>query len=105
MEGHEPIEFIRLFPAWHTEWTESPQQTSPKPISSVLGKFDSLTLCQRPKMAAKIQLIDDGSGERKIFRITKEQVLEMPGSKAVFLTTNHCYVVQYTVVVSTQITS
>ena len=73
---------------------------SVKPVSTVLGKFDSLTLCQRPKMAAETQLIDDGSGERKIYRITKDQAIEMADGKAVFFTTQQSYVVQYTVAVS-----
>ncbi|XP_005179741.1 villin-like protein quail isoform X2 [Musca domestica] len=94
VEGHEPAEFIRLFPSWHGDCNELQM----KPSSTILGKFDSMTLCQRPKMAAETQLIDDGSGERKIFRITKDQVIEMPTTKAVYFTTLNSYVVQYTVV-------
>lgn len=98
IEGHEPVEFKRQFPKWHAEGHDS--MSSAKPISTILGKFDSLTLCQRPKMAAETQLIDDGSGERKIFRITKDQIIEMPETKAVFFSTHQSYVVQYTVAVS-----
>lgn len=98
IEGHEPVEFKRLFPSWISDWHESLSST--KPVSTILGKFDSLTLCQRPKMAAETQLIDDGSGERKIFRITKDQVIEMPSAKTVLLTTMQSYVIQYTVAVS-----
>lgn len=97
VEGHEPIEFKRLFPSWSSESMDG--SSSAKPISTILGKFDSLTLCQRPKMAAETQLIDDGSGERKIYRITKDQVIEMPETKAVFFTTLQSYVIQYTVAV------
>ncbi|XP_037823752.1 villin-like protein quail isoform X1 [Lucilia sericata] len=95
IEGHEPIEFKRLFPSWQQDNNDT--TSSAKPISTILGKFDSLTLCQRPKMAAETQLIDDGSGERKIYRITKDQVIEMPETKAVFFTTLQSYVIQYTV--------
>lgn len=97
-EGHEPMEFMRLFPSWLSDSGDS--QFSLKPSPTVLGKFDSLTLCQRPKMAADTQLIDDGTGERKIFRIVKDQVNEVTANKpAVFITTSS-YVVQYSVVVS-----
>ncbi|XP_013099342.2 villin-like protein quail isoform X1 [Stomoxys calcitrans] len=94
IEGHEPSEFIRLFPSWHSESNDMHM----KPISTILGKFDSMTLCQRPKMAAETQLIDDGTGERKIYRITKDQVIEMPTTKAVYFNTHNAYVIQYTVV-------
>uniref|UniRef100_A0A1B0FIP6 HP domain-containing protein n=1 Tax=Glossina morsitans morsitans TaxID=37546 RepID=A0A1B0FIP6_GLOMM len=102
-EGHEPMEFMRLFPSWLSDSGDS--QFSLKPSPTVLGKFDSLTLCQRPKMAADTQLIDDGTGERKIFRIVKDQVNEVTANKpAVFITTSS-YVVQYSVVCNSMNTS
>ncbi|XP_017474313.1 PREDICTED: villin-like protein quail [Rhagoletis zephyria] len=99
IQGHEPVEFIRLFPSWQSDATES--ATPIKPVSKIFKRFDALTLSQRPKMAADTQLIDDGTGERKIYHVTKDRVIEKPQSKAVIFLTNHCYVVEYTVMLPT----
>ncbi|XP_054742717.1 villin-like protein quail isoform X1 [Anastrepha obliqua] len=99
VQGHETIEFIRLFPNWHSDATESTSPT--KPVSTIFKRFDALTLSQRPKMAADTQLIDDGTGERKIYHVTKDQVIEKPQTKTVIFITNHCYVVEYTVMLPT----
>uniref|UniRef100_T1GDU9 HP domain-containing protein n=1 Tax=Megaselia scalaris TaxID=36166 RepID=T1GDU9_MEGSC len=63
MDGIEPPEFIRLFPSWRRP-TDPPQSKS-------LGKIEAVVLAQRPKMAAETQLIDDGTGERKIYKFTE----------------------------------
>lgn len=61
IDGHEPIDFISLFP----NWTGNDYGTSV--IShQILEKFDALTLIQRPQLAAQMQLIDDGSGDLKV---------------------------------------
>ncbi|XP_067623216.1 villin-like protein quail [Eurosta solidaginis] len=99
VQGHEPVEFIRLFPNWPIDVSES--ITPIKPTSTVFKRFDALTLSQRPKMAADTQLVDDGSGERKIYQVTKDQVIEKPAAKTVIFLTNHCYVVEYTVMLPT----
>uniref|UniRef100_A0A1A9WZZ4 HP domain-containing protein n=1 Tax=Glossina brevipalpis TaxID=37001 RepID=A0A1A9WZZ4_9MUSC len=102
-ESHEPMEFMRLFPSWHSDSGDS--QFTLKPSPTVLGKFDSLTLCQRPKMAADTQLIDDGTGERKVFRILKDQVIEITANKPTVFITTSSYIVQYTVVCNSMNTS
>lgn len=97
IEGHEPIEFTRLFPSWNNDWNDS--MFTFKPISTNLGKLDALTLCQRPKMAADTQLVDDGSGERKIYCIYKDKVEDVAETKAMIFYTNNCYVMKYLVMV------
>ncbi|XP_011201765.2 villin-like protein quail isoform X1 [Bactrocera dorsalis] len=99
VQGHEPVEFIRLFPNWQQDATESIMAI--KPVSTIFKRFDALTLSQRPKMAADTQLIDDGTGERKIYHVTKDQIMEKSQSKTVIFITNHCYVVEYTVMLPT----
>uniref|UniRef100_W8C0S3 Villin-like protein quail n=1 Tax=Ceratitis capitata TaxID=7213 RepID=W8C0S3_CERCA len=96
VQGHEPIEFIRLFPSWQTDATESI-----KPVSTIFKRFDALTLSQRPKMAADTQLIDDGIGERKIYHVTKDKIIEKSQSKAVIFITDQCYMIEYTVMLPT----
>ncbi|XP_020812284.1 villin-like protein quail isoform X1 [Drosophila serrata] len=101
LEGHEPVEFKRLFANWLNVWHENSR--SHKPVSTKLGKLDAHSLCERPKMAADTQLVDDGRGERVLFRILGDQVQEVAASKTVVFTTNASYVVKYTVQCATVI--
>ncbi|KAH8298354.1 hypothetical protein KR018_008086, partial [Drosophila ironensis] len=95
LEGHEPVEFKRLFANWLSVWQENAR--GHKPVSTKFGKLDAHSLCERPKMAADTQLVDDGRGERIIYRVLGDQVQELPASKAIVFTTNASYVVRYSV--------
>lgn len=89
IEGHEPIEFIHLFPSWEIKETKTTQ---------ILGKFDSLSLSQRPKMAAENQLIDDGSGEKHVYEVTQDRLGEIALRKsAALFRSDYCYITQYSV--------
>ncbi|XP_070133242.1 villin-like protein quail isoform X1 [Drosophila bipectinata] len=101
LEGHEPVEFKRLFANWLSVWQENSR--GHKPVSTKFGKLDAHSLCERPKMAADTQLVDDGRGERVIYRIMGDQVQELPTSKTVVFTTNASYVVKYSVQCATVI--
>uniref|UniRef100_A0A6P4FDP0 Villin-like protein quail isoform X1 n=1 Tax=Drosophila rhopaloa TaxID=1041015 RepID=A0A6P4FDP0_DRORH len=95
LEGHEPVEFKRLFANWLHVWQENTR--GHKPVSTKFGKLDAHSLCERPKMAADTQLVDDGRGERIVYRILGDQVQELPICKTVVFTTNASYVVKYSV--------
>ncbi|XP_026844669.1 villin-like protein quail isoform X1 [Drosophila persimilis] len=95
VEGHEPVEFKRLFSNWLNVWQENTR--GHKPVSTKFGKLDAHSLCERPKMAADTQLVDDGRGERVVYRVLGDQVQELPVSKTVVFTTNASYVVKYSV--------
>ncbi|XP_064546786.1 villin-like protein quail isoform X1 [Drosophila montana] len=95
LEGREPVEFKRLFGNWLTIWQDNTR--GHKPVSTKLGKLDAVLLGERPKMAADTQLVDDGRGERILYRIFGDQLEELPAAKAVVFTTNASYVVKYTV--------
>jgi len=99
VEGHEPIEFTRLFPHWSGDWGDI-CSLNMKPISTMLGKFDAVTLCQRPKMAAETQLIDHGQGDKRIYRIGANEIIEIIASTLNIFTTTSCYVVTYSVAVN-----
>ncbi|KAL5279887.1 VILL family protein [Megaselia abdita] len=93
MDGIEPAEFIRLFPSWR-------RPTDPPPSKS-LGKIEAVVLAQRPKMAAETQLIDDGTGERKIYKFTESiQASEIPTTGSVKFSSDSSYVMHYTVLLS-----
>ncbi|XP_034118077.1 LOW QUALITY PROTEIN: villin-like protein quail [Drosophila albomicans] len=95
LEGQEPVEFKRLFGNWLTVWQDSTR--GHKPVSIKFGKFGCFLLCELPKMAADTQLVDDGRGERVLYRIFGDQLVELPATKVTFFTTNSSYVVKYTV--------
>ncbi|KAH8412783.1 hypothetical protein KR009_005719, partial [Drosophila setifemur] len=101
LEGHEPVEFKRLFANWLNIWQENSR--GHKPVSTKFGKLDAHSLCERPKMAADTQLVDDGRGERVLYRILGDQVQELPASRTVVFTTNASYVVKYSVQCATVI--
>ncbi|CRK99352.1 CLUMA_CG012656, isoform A, partial [Clunio marinus] len=90
IDGHEPIDFISLFP----QWNESDFGTF---VSSrqVLEKFDALTLIQRPQLAAQMQLIDDGSGEVKVYRIDSEDITDIPKRYEQVFYSENCYIIHY----------
>jgi hypothetical protein len=64
-------------------------------LNGILEKFDALTLIQRPKLAAQIQLIDDGSGELKVYRIEHDDLKEVSKKFGIAFFTEDCYIVHY----------
>ncbi|XP_023032217.1 villin-like protein quail isoform X2 [Drosophila willistoni] len=96
LEGHEPVEFKRLFANWLSVWSQE-NSRGHKPVSTKFGKLDAVSLCERPKMAADTQLVDDGRGERILYRIIGDQMHEISSTKPVVFTTNASYVVIYSV--------
>lgn len=84
IDGHEPIEFISMFPQWNEN--DSRQ---------VLEKFDAITLIQRPQIAAQMQLIDDGTGEIKVYRVESEDITEIPKRFGQIFYSNNCYIIHY----------
>lgn len=97
VDGYEPYEFIRLFPSWQgTDQFNSKQ-------ANLLGKFDALSLIQRPYLAAESQLIDDGYGDLAltIYRVSGSNgdIVEIPKRKNVALFSGDCYLIHYVVTV------
>ncbi|KAG5667148.1 hypothetical protein PVAND_015145 [Polypedilum vanderplanki] len=89
IDGHEPIEFIAMFPQWHdTDHSSSITR-------HVLEKFDALTLIQRPQVAAQMQLIDDGCGEIKVYRIDSEDITDIPKRYGQVFYSSNCYIIHY----------
>lgn len=65
-----------------------------------MGKFDSLTLLQRPKLSAQTQLIDDGSGDFKIYRVDGTNLTEMPRSSHGAMYSGDVYVLLYQLIMT-----
>lgn len=90
IDGHEPVDFISLFPQWiDNDFGASVNGRH------VLEKFDALTLIQRPQLAAQMQLIDDGSGDLKVYRIDSEDITDIPKRFGQVFYSANCYIIHY----------
>lgn len=66
-----------------------------KIASKINTKFDAATLHDKPKLAAESQLVDDGTGERTVWRIEKFQLVSLPEEFHGVFFSGDCYVVKY----------
>lgn len=95
IEGYEPYEFIRFFPWWQDG------DINGNPPANLLGKFDALSLMQKPHLATESQLIDYGNGETIIYRVGgKGDIIEVPKMTNIALFSGDCYLVHYVITVS-----
>jgi len=98
VDGGEPTEFKVLFTSWkeHNQTTGlGKQHTVGKITSTVNTKFDAATLHDKPKLAAESQLVDDGTGERTVWRIEKFQLVPVPETLHGVFFSGDSYVVKY----------
>lgn len=86
-EGHEPGELR----CWVRGWTDEPR---PRPIM-LPGSFEPEYMAERPRLAAECQLVDDGTGERRFWRVDRQAgLVELPEDRGVFYA-EACYVLRY----------
>jgi hypothetical protein len=64
--------------------------------TTVNNKFDASTLHEKPKLAAESQLVDDGTGERIVWRVEKFQLVPVPDELQGIFFSGDCYIVKYT---------
>lgn len=57
--------------------------------------MDSLTLYERPILAAESQLVDDGSGTAQIWKFSQSNITEVPINNHGNFYSGHCYLVLY----------
>ncbi|XP_053675905.1 villin-like protein quail [Anopheles nili] len=96
IDGFEPAEFISLFPTWTSA------DINGNTVKGMSEKFDALTLIQRPRLAARMQLMDDGSGDMTVYQIGIDEVKEIPAKCAKTFYSGNCYAVHYEVACSTE---
>ncbi|KAH0950774.1 hypothetical protein HN011_006319 [Eciton burchellii] len=84
-EGHEPMEMKALLRGWE------PSKTRPLTLPT---NFEPDYMNERPKMAAECQLVDDGSGERTLWRIEQKEDMIQVEDKGIYYA-EACYVMLY----------
>lgn len=96
VDGAEPYEFKMLFPSWK----EREEQVGlikglrkPLPVVKVT-KYDAETLFERQALAARSQLLDDGSGTIQKFMVKNNTTHEIPKERNSVFFTYDCYVVR-----------
>lgn len=61
-----------------------------------VAKFDAITMHERPALAAESQLVDDGTGDLKIWKFVKSSVVEVLKPKHGIFYSGDCYLILYT---------
>ncbi|CAK9814595.1 VIL1 [Anthophora plagiata] len=85
LEGYEPTEMKALVRGWE------PAKTRPLTLPS---SFEPDYMYERPKIAAECQLVDDGSGERTLWRIVHKEGMIQVEDKGIYYA-EACYVMCY----------
>lgn len=96
IDGYEPVEFMNLF----SKWSDYFEQNGNCKSGHILGKFDVLSLIDRPKVAADTQLIDDGSEKLSVYKIFNNNLLEIPKRSRQALFSEDCFLIHYQISVS-----
>ncbi|XP_036143046.1 villin-1 [Monomorium pharaonis] len=85
-EDHEPAEMKALLRGWE------PSKTRPLTLPT---SFEPDYMNERPRMAAECQLVDDGSGERTLWKVElKEGMVQMEDDRGIYYA-EACYVMLY----------
>ncbi|XP_037084357.1 gelsolin-like [Pollicipes pollicipes] len=92
VDGSEPAEFRSLFAAW----VDDDDLVSPgRVIKPVLTKFDAAMLHNNSALAARTQMVDDGSGYKDVWRVEGSELAPLPVRDHGTFLSSDCYVVQY----------
>ena len=67
-----------------------------KIAATVNNKFDAATLHDKPMLAAESRLVDDGTGQRTVWRIENFELAKVPESLEGIFFAGDCYVIKYT---------
>lgn len=99
IDGGEPLEFKSLFSNW-----KEPNQTVGLGQTFSFGgrvakiaenKFDPSTLHENQKLAAELQMIDDGTGQKQVYRVKDFDLHEVDSKDYGTFFTGDCYLIVY----------
>ncbi|KAG0721754.1 Advillin [Chionoecetes opilio] len=94
----EPPEFKTLFKDWRDKDQTigfGRQFSTSKIATTVQTKFDAVTLHMRPELAAKTQMVDDGKGQKEVWRIKNFNLIPVPENQYGEFFMGDCYIVLY----------
>lgn len=85
VEGQEPMEMKTLIRGWG--------QTKARPLT-LPSCFEPEYMTERPRMAAECQLVDDGSGEKTLWRVNQQSGMIEVEDRGIYYAES-CYVMRY----------
>lgn len=99
IDGGEPEEFQSLFSRWKVKSETvgfGRQHSGGKGIAQISQtSFDAATLHEQPKLAAKLKMIDDASGNKQVYKVHQFKLVEVPQQFEGYFFEHDCYVVKY----------
>lgn len=102
-DGSESALFRSVFQTWKDPYAvSSPQAPSPKSYSSSniakvkATKFDVESMHEKPGVAAKHRMVDDGTGEVNVYRVENNSLVEVADNQRGIFFGGDCYIVFYT---------
>lgn len=98
VEGGEPTEFKCLFRSWNE--SDRPiiagkAHSASKIAKTVQTKFDACTLQSNPSLAAQMQVVDDGTGKKEVFRVKNLDLVSVDLREHGRFFSSCCYVIAY----------
>ncbi|XP_063843291.1 advillin-like isoform X1 [Scylla paramamosain] len=94
----EPPEFKTLFKDWRDKDQSKGfgrQVSTTKIATTVQTKFDATTLHSRPQLAASTQMVDDGKGQKEVWRVKNFNLVPVPEKQFGEFFAGDCYIVLY----------
>ena len=99
VDGGEPAEFRCLFGVWvDSEDAEDTATTMPplgRVAKTVAAKFDAAMLHNNTALAVETQLVDDGSGQKSVWRIQDDDSVPVEERHHGVFRASSCYIIQY----------
>ena len=102
-DGSESALFRSVFQTWKDPYAvSSPQAPSPKSYSSSniskvkATKFDVESMHEKPGVAAKHRMVDDGTGQVDVYRVENNSLAEVAENQRGIFYGGDCYIVFYT---------
>ncbi|KAG7164926.1 Villin-1-like 2, partial [Homarus americanus] len=98
IDNGEPPEFKTLFKDWKDKDQSrgfGRQASTNKIATTVQTKFDATSLHSQPEIAAKTQMVDDGSGQKEVWRVKNFELIAVPEDKFGEFFMGDCYIILY----------
>ncbi|XP_066975023.1 villin-1-like isoform X2 [Macrobrachium rosenbergii] len=98
VDNGEPPEFKSLFKDWKDKDASigfGRQTSTSKVAHTVQTKFDASTLHSTPALAAKTQMVDDGKGEKEVWRVKNFELIPVPDHEYGQFFMGDCYIILY----------